>query len=267
MDIAHWSTRGLALRLINRLPTSENRETHTRTSGMIETRIETASGTAATLVWMIDRVGHAQHLWAVGAHRGRMSGPWLMFREVCMLDVPRNRLTLDRMRTPLGQALLVTDADHRLRALDWEEYAPRMKELLRLHYGSSPALDTGRAPHGVRAALDAYFAGSLEQLHGIECHLGGTPFQRAVWTALRAIPPGRTMSYGALAAALGAPKAVRAVGRANGANPICVVVPCHRVIGADGSLTGYGGGLERKRWLLAHEGASFTDRVGLFASL
>jgi methylated-DNA-[protein]-cysteine S-methyltransferase len=188
-------------------------------------------------------------------------GPVLVFREVCLLDISRERLTLDRIRTPLGQALLITDSEYRLRALDWEDHAPRMQHLLRLHYGSSLSLASGRAPQGTRQALDAYFAGDLEQLDGIECRTGGTPFQRAVWVALRTIRPGCTMSYGALAAALGVPKAVRAVGLANGANPISVVVPCHRVIGANGSLTGYGGGLERKRWLLAHEGASFTDRV------
>jgi methylated-DNA-[protein]-cysteine S-methyltransferase len=179
-----------------------------------------------------------------------------------VLDLPHERLTLDRIRTPLGPALLITDAQQRLRALDWEDHAPRMQHLLRLHYRSSMSLAPGRAPQGMSQALDAYFAGDLEQLHGIECRTGGTPFQRAVWAALRTIPPGRTMSYGALAAALGVPKAVRAVGLANGANPISVVVPCHRVIGANGSLTGYGGGLERKRWLLAHEGAAFTDRGG-----
>jgi methylated-DNA-[protein]-cysteine S-methyltransferase len=183
-----------------------------------------------------------------------------------VLDIPRERLTLDRIRTPLGQALVITDATHRLRALDWEDHTPRMQRLLRLHYGSSLSLETGRAPRSTRAALDAYFAGGLEQLDGIACHTGGTSFQRAVWAALRAIPPGRTMSYGALAAALGVPKAVRAVGRANGANPIGVVVPCHRLVGADGSLTGYGGGLERKRWLLMHEGAAFTDGGGVVGS-
>ena len=176
-----------------------------------------------------------------------------------MLESSRERLTLDRIRTPLGQALLVTDTQYRLRALDWEDHAPRMQHLLRRHYGSSLSLDSGRAPQGIRQALDAYFAGDLQPLDEIECRTGGTPFQRAVWTALRTIRPGHTMSYGALAAALGVPKAVRAVGLANGANPISVVVPCHRVIGANGSLTGYGGGLERKRWLLVHEGAAFTD--------
>ena len=92
----------------------------------------------------------------------------------------------------------------------------------------------------------------------------GTPFQRRVWAALRAIPAGETTSYGALARLLDAPGASRAVGLANGANPIGIVVPCHRVIGADGSLTGFGGGLARKQWLLQHEGAAFRAQLALF---
>jgi methylated-DNA-[protein]-cysteine S-methyltransferase len=172
-----------------------------------------------------------------------------------------DRLSLDRLQTPIGNALLVTDEDGRLRAFDWDDYEPRLRPQLRRHYGASVSLADGRAPHRIRSALEAYFAGDLAQLDGIECRAAGTPFQRAVWAALRAIPVGRTLSYGALAAQLNAPRAMRAVGLANGANPIGVVVPCHRVIGADGSLTGYGGGLERKRWLLAHEGATFVDRV------
>lgn len=175
-----------------------------------------------------------------------------------MTDTPPDRLLLDRVPTPIGESLLVTDDGGRLRALDWSDYEPRLKRLLRRHYGA-PALSLGRAPAPIRAALDAYFAGDLAALDAIPCATGGTAFQRAVWAALRAIRPGETLSYGALAARIGAPKAVRAVGLANGANPIGVVVPCHRVIGADGSLTGYGGGLERKRWLLAHEGARVRD--------
>jgi methylated-DNA-[protein]-cysteine S-methyltransferase len=97
--------------------------------------------------------------------------------------------------------------------------------------------------------------GELDALDRISTETAGTAFQRAVWTALRGIEAGRTVSYGALAEHIGRPRAVRAVGAANGANPIAVVVPCHRVIGSDRGLTGYGGGLERKRWLLAHEGA------------
>ncbi|MFJ9538375.1 methylated-DNA--[protein]-cysteine S-methyltransferase [Streptomyces sp. NPDC101225] len=103
--------------------------------------------------------------------------------------------------------------------------------------------------------LKAYFAGELTEFT-LPLSLHGTPFQRAVWDELRRIPYGETRSYGQLADALGRPSASRAVGLANGRNPIGIIVPCHRVVGADGSLTGYGGGLERKRRLLALEGGT-----------
>ena len=147
----------------------------------------------------------------------------------------------------------MTDADGVLRALDWEDHEPRMRELLRLQYGAT-VLQQARAPDDTRSALSRYFKGELGSLAAIRWRVAGTPFQRKVWTALPNIPPGTTMSYGALAAQLGMPGAVRAVGHANGSNPISVVVPCHRLIGADGSLVKYGGGLDRKRWLLEHEG-------------
>lgn len=112
-----------------------------------------------------------------------------------------------------------------------------------------------RAPiDSIRVVLQKYFAGACRALDDVAVELNGTPFQRKVWEALRDIPAGSTLSYADLARRIGAPRAVRAVGAANGANPIAVIVPCHRVIGADGTLTGYGGGLERKQWLLAHEG-------------
>jgi methylated-DNA-[protein]-cysteine S-methyltransferase len=160
---------------------------------------------------------------------------------------------LDRLLTPIGTALLVSDADGMLRALDWEEYEPRMNELLRLQYGAV-SLGEARAPEEIRTALTDYFKGDVGRLGKIPWRVGGTPFQRKVWTALPKIPAGTTMSYGALAAKLDAPRAMRAVGHANGSNPLSVVLPCHRLIGAGGSLVKYGGGLERKRWLLAHEG-------------
>ena len=160
---------------------------------------------------------------------------------------------LDRLATPIGAALLVTDADGILRALDWEDYEARMRELLRLQYGAL-TLKTARAPAAVRSALSRYFKGDLDRLGDIKWRAAGTPFQRKVWTALPKIPAGSTLSYGALAAKIGSPRAMRAVGHANGANPLSVVVPCHRLIGANGSLVKYGGGLERKRWLLRHEG-------------
>ena len=162
-------------------------------------------------------------------------------------------LTLDRLSTPIGTMLLVSDADGVLRALDFEDYGARMKELLRLHYGVV-TLKRGGAPQATRLALSAYFDGDFAALKAVQWRVAGTPFQRKVWTALPKIPAGQTMSYGALAAELGSPNAMRAVGHANGANPISVVIPCHRLVGANGSLVKYGGGLHRKQWLLRHEG-------------
>lgn len=169
---------------------------------------------------------------------------------------PPRQLQIARLKTPIGTALLVTDERALLRALDWTDHEDRLHRLLRRYYGAGVALGTAKAPAALRTALDGYFAGDLKQLDGIACATAGTAFQRSVWTALRKIPAGRTMSYGVLAAKLGKPAAMRAVGAANGANPLSVVVPCHRLVGADGGLVKYGGGLERKRWLLAHEGVA-----------
>ena len=165
-------------------------------------------------------------------------------------------LSLDRITTPIGDMLLVVDDAGRLRAVDFAEHEWRMHRLLRLHYGHTGVmLRTASAPKQLRARFDAYFGGTLTAFEGVEVVTSGTEFQRDVWAALRKIRPGETISYAELAARLDRPRAVRAVGLANGANPVCVVVPCHRVIGANKHLTGYGGGLERKRWLLQHEGA------------
>jgi methylated-DNA-[protein]-cysteine S-methyltransferase len=129
-----------------------------------------------------------------------------------------------------------------------------MMTLLDRQYGKGKVvLEEAREASEAGRALARYFKGDLGAIEKLEVANGGTAFQRKVWKALRAIPAGRTTSYGALAKALGLPQAARAVGLANGANPIAIVVPCHRVIGADGSLTGYGGGMRRKEWLLAHE--------------
>jgi methylated-DNA-[protein]-cysteine S-methyltransferase len=161
---------------------------------------------------------------------------------------------LERVPTPIGLLLLVTDAEDRVRALDWDDQATRLHWLLRRHYGPADAiLREGRTPSDALRALAAYFAGDLSAIDRLHIETGGTAFQRAVWRALRRIPAGQTTTYGVLAAGLERPTAARAVGLASGANPIGIVVPCHRVIGANGSLTGYGGGLDRKRWLLAHE--------------
>jgi methylated-DNA-[protein]-cysteine S-methyltransferase len=167
---------------------------------------------------------------------------------------PALELRVDRVASPLGSVVLVWDGDARLRALDFAGCEARMLRLLELHHRASRLrLTEGPAPRGLVAGIAAFFGGDVGAITAIPIAPGGTPFQRAVWAALREIPIGTTTTYGQLAAAIGRPTASRAVGAANGANPIAIVVPCHRVIGADGSLTGYGGGLERKRWLLAHE--------------
>jgi O-6-methylguanine DNA methyltransferase len=162
------------------------------------------------------------------------------------------RLRLERRDFPVGELLIVTDESGVLRALDFADYEARMHGLLSRHYGVY-VLETGAAPRTVIAALEAYFAGDVKAIDQLPTATAGTEFQRRVWKALRDIPPGRTETYGALAARLGKPSASRAVGAANGLNPVGIVVPCHRVIGANGSLTGYAGGLANKAWLLDHE--------------
>ena len=169
---------------------------------------------------------------------------------------PPEGLAFDRIPTPAGEALVMWDRDLRLRVFDCAGYEPRMRRLLERHYGPVE-LKEAAAPKSLKSALGAYFDGDLTSLDTIACATtAGTEFQHTVWAALRNIPAGTTLSYGALAQRIGKPAAVRAVGLANGANPIGLVVPCHRVIGANGSLTGYGGGIERKRWLLRHEGVA-----------
>ena len=165
-------------------------------------------------------------------------------------------LSIGRLDSPLGTILLVGDGS-RLVALDYEGYEGRMRRLLATRYARY-RLREARPPESLTRPLRDYLAGDLGALDAIDPELGGTPFQRRVWAALREIPPGETRSYGALAARLGRPGASRAVGLANARNPVAIVVPCHRVVGADGSLTGYAGGLERKRWLLAHEAAALA---------
>jgi methylated-DNA-[protein]-cysteine S-methyltransferase len=161
-------------------------------------------------------------------------------------------LTVERWESPMGLLLLVTDDEGVLRSIEFGHYELRMDRLLQSHYRDY-VLEEGKAPVALKRALEAYFNGDINALLEVKTATGGTPFQQKVWKALRAIPAGTTLSYGELAARIGRAGASRAVGAANGSNPIPIVVPCHRVIGADGSLTGFGGGLENKKWLLAHE--------------
>jgi methylated-DNA-[protein]-cysteine S-methyltransferase len=164
------------------------------------------------------------------------------------------RLLIDEFETPIGQLALLADEAGRLHAVGFFDGHARMESVL-------GRCDPTRAkdPGGLTSALRAYFDGELAAIDGLPLVMGGTAFQREVWRGLLAIPCGQTRSYGDLARHIERPKAVRAVGLANGSNPIGIVVPCHRVIGANGTLTGYGGGLERKRWLLAHEGVEVRE--------
>jgi methylated-DNA-[protein]-cysteine S-methyltransferase len=213
--------------------------------------------------------------------------------------MPRRIFLLERLDTPTGRLLIVTDdsaePERPVRAVDWEDHEHRLQRLLRIHYGTVSAAfqqrygasTAGTQGYGASAAgpqgfelreapsrlastgstrpasksrsnasraLEAYFDGNLNALTDLPTATNGTEFQRTVWTALRRIPPGQTISYRTLAEEIHRPTATRAVGLANGSNPISIIVPCHRVIGSNNALTGYGGGLERKRWLLAHEG-------------
>jgi methylated-DNA-[protein]-cysteine S-methyltransferase len=169
-----------------------------------------------------------------------------------------DRMYCDRLATPIGVILVVFDDDGVLRALEFEEHAGRVRRSLRLQCARTDVTSRA-APRELKASLGGYFDGDLAATGKIAWATGGTVFQRSVWNALTQIAPGKTTTYGALARGLGNAAATRAVGLANGANPISIVVPCHRVIGADGSLTGYGGGLRRKLWLLEHEGAGLNE--------
>jgi methylated-DNA-[protein]-cysteine S-methyltransferase len=164
------------------------------------------------------------------------------------------KLLIDRIDTPIGELLLVADEGGKLRAIDWNEYEERMLRFLRLHCGKGRfKLEPAYNPHGLRDTMNRYFGGDVATINDIPVQTAGTPFQRSVWDELRKIPTGTVTTYGKLAGQIARPSAVRAVGLANGSNPVGIVVPCHRVIGANGSLTGYGGGLHRKQWLLDHE--------------
>ncbi len=169
------------------------------------------------------------------------------------------RLEVDRISSPIGDILLVTDEAGVLRALDFHDFESRMRRLLRCHYGNIPLPDSP-APAQIRNNLLSYFHGDLGALNRIRWATAGSGFQRSVWNHLVSIAPGETRSYGEIARRLGhGPEVARAVGWANGSNPIALVVPCHRVIGTDGKLTGYAGGLHRKHWMLRHEGAQFAE--------
>jgi methylated-DNA-[protein]-cysteine S-methyltransferase len=163
-----------------------------------------------------------------------------------MTAATQTRITTTTVDSPVGP-LTLTARDGVLSRLHMQDqrHAP----------ARSPECQDDDGPfQDAIAQLHDYFAGTLAHFD-LPLALAGTAFQRLVWDALREIPYGQTISYGELARQVGSPAAARAVGLANGRNPVGIIVPCHRVIGADGSMTGYGGGLERKVWLLEHEAA------------
>lgn len=163
-------------------------------------------------------------------------------------------LLRDQFCTPVGEVVIVADAEGKLRGIGWTDYEDRLRTDVRRNLGTADfTFRRSRDPGGLSTAMRAYFDGDVHAIDRLPVNLGGTEFQHQVWQMLRKIPCGETWSYAEVARRVGRAKAVRAVGHANGDNPISIVVPCHRVIGSNGTLTGYGGGIERKRWLLEHE--------------
>lgn len=152
----------------------------------------------------------------------------------------------------IGPIHVVADGST-LMAMEFGDIDHRLMPMLRARYGAGVAPEPVDDMHEIAATVRAYFDGDIRAVDRLAVDGGGTEFQRQAWKALRAIPPGEKRTYGEMAAMLGRSNAARAVGSANALNPISLVVPCHRLVGSNGALTGYGGGIERKRWLLAHE--------------
>lgn len=173
-------------------------------------------------------------------------------------------LATARFASPVGELAAYTH-EGKLCALSFVSGRYDPLAVLRARLG--PVQTREGDPLDVKGRFRDYFRGQLDALDGIPVDMGGTPFQRRVWEALRTIPVGTTVSYLEMARRVGAPDAVRAVGAANGANPVAIVLPCHRVIGSNGRLVGYGGGLDRKRWLLAHENAPLAPVAAAQARL
>ncbi len=176
-----------------------------------------------------------------GLRRGRLG----------MRELP---LLAGRLATPVGEMVLV----HRQERLCLAEFADRPARISRYlrHYWQTELPRLTPLPASIHRRFEAYFDGATTALQEQALLTRGSPFQEVVWAALRQTRPGQPISYAEMAARLGRPRAYRAVGAANGSNPISIAIPCHRLLGARGALTGYGGGLERKAWLLAHEARS-----------
>jgi methylated-DNA-[protein]-cysteine S-methyltransferase len=163
-------------------------------------------------------------------------------------------LAYDEVASPIGTILLAGEGDH-LAALDFDGYQTRFHQLLARRFGTYVLTKT-RNPARLSDFVRAYFDGNLRAFDATLLSMRGTPFQERAWQALRNIRPGTVATYAEQARKLDVPNAVRAIGHANGQNPIVIAIPCHRVIASSGALTGYAGGLDRKRWLLRHEGVA-----------
>jgi methylated-DNA-[protein]-cysteine S-methyltransferase len=164
-------------------------------------------------------------------------------------------LDYDEFESPIGRVVFASNTEG-VCGLGFDGYEKRWGALFERRFGAFE-IRHGKDPYRLRASLRKYFDGDVDVLHSVPVSMDGSPFQQRVWKELRAIPAGETRTYGQLAGILGQPQAARAVGHANAVNPVSLIVPCHRVIGTT-SLTGYGGGLERKQWLLRHEGAQLA---------
>jgi methylated-DNA-[protein]-cysteine S-methyltransferase len=169
-------------------------------------------------------------------------------------------IRITTLESPIGRLTLASRGD-RVCLLHFGEEDARVRETLGRWYPGD-AIEPHPDPAGAATCLSKYFAGQLDAVDAVDVELNGTPFQKRVWHALRSVRAGTTAAYAEIARAIAAPAAVRAVGAANGANPVAVIVPCHRIIGSNRTLTGYGGGLDRKRWLLQHEGLRADGLAG-----
>src|SRR5579871_3049968 len=163
------------------------------------------------------------------------------------------KLHWSEFRSPIGGISFVSEGDA-VCALYFSDFEDRLHAALMRRFEAF-TLERGSDPQNLKRRLSDYFDGDLRAFDQVAVRTGGTPFQQLVWAALREIPAGKTSSYGELAARVNRPQAARAVGHANGQNPVSIILPCHRVIGASSELVGYGGGMKRKEWLLQHEGA------------
>lgn len=169
-------------------------------------------------------------------------------------EISHTELNVASMTSPIGDIMFAHDVDATLYAADFADCEMRFLKGLQRRFGNLHLKSVVKGPDkAVKVAFEAYFAGEFSVMDLLQLRMNGTAFQNVMWSALRKLPAGETMAYSTFAERLGRPTAARAIGHANGANPFNIVVPCHRLLGANGNLTGYAGGLHRKRWLIDHE--------------